>query len=462
MNRVVAKTRIPGAAEKKKVLRTWTNWSVRCRTSSAACSANGGGGGGPRRSGPAMGFGVGLLIVIAAIIWLLSGIYIVDPAERGVVLRFGQYQSTVGAGPHWHLPYPIEQVYKVNVDAVRDVKHHAQMLTKDENLMSIALAVQYQVKNAEDYLFNVRDPDYTLKEVTESALREVVGTKRLDDILSESGGREVLVTEAESRIQQLVDRYGAGLRVTKVNLENAQPPEQVQAAFEDAIKAREDEDRFKKQAEGYARDIIPKAEGDAERLEQEAEAYRRQVVDRARGDTSRFQQVLNEYKKAPEITRKRLYLETMEDVMSRVSKVLVKVNKGNNVLYLPLDQYRAQQEQWFGRRWAPRCRRCAIISTRVRLCGSVQIDPTTVTVHGRVADVRLTYVLTDCVGDRAGVALDVGVRGQRARIGDQVPFGRNRPFRLQAGPALPDSVDQQRAQVRQAHLDAAIPIPNGS
>ncbi len=298
-----------------------------------------GGGGGPRRSGPAMGFGVGLLIAIAVIVWLLSGIYIVDPAERGVVLRFGQYQSTVGAGPHWHLPYPVEQVYKVNVDAVRDVKHHAQMLTKDENLMSIALAVQYQVKNAEDYLFNVRDPDYTLKEVTESALREVVGTKRLDDILSESGGREVLVTEAESRIQQLVDRYGAGLRVTKVNLENAQPPEQVQAAFEDAIKAREDEDRFKKQAEGYARDIIPKAEGDAERLEQEAEAYRRQVVDRARGDTSRFQQVLNEYKKAPEITRKRLYLETMEDVMARVSKVLVKVNKGNNVLYLPLDQF---------------------------------------------------------------------------------------------------------------------------
>lgn len=297
-----------------------------------------GGGGGGRRGGPAMGFGFGMLIVIAVVVWLLSGIYIIDPAERGVVLRFGEYKSTVGPGPHWHLPYPIEQVFEVNVDAVRDVRHSAQMLTKDENLMSIALAVQYQVKNAEDYLFNVRDPDYTLKEVTESALREVVGTKRLDDILSESGGREVLVNEAQERIQDLVDRYGTGLRVTKVNLENAQPPEQVQSAFEDAIKAREDEDRFKKQAEGYARDIIPKAEGDAERLEQEAEAYRRQVVDRARGDASRFTQVFQEYRKAPEVTRKRLYLDTMEDVMSRVSKVLVKVDQGNNVMYLPLDQ----------------------------------------------------------------------------------------------------------------------------
>lgn len=297
-----------------------------------------GGGGAPRRGGPAMGFGLGLLVIIAVIVWLLSGIYIIDPAERGVVLRFGQYQDTVGPGPHWHLPYPVEQVYEVNVDALRDVKHRAQMLTKDENLMTVALAVQYQVKNAEDYLFNVRDPDYTLKEVTESALREVVGTMRLDDVLSESGGRAVLVNDSQTRIQELVDRYGTGLRVTKVNLESAQPPQEVQAAFEEAIKAREDEDRFKKQAEGYARDIIPKAEGDAERLEQEAEAYRRQIVDRARGETSRFTQVLEEYKKAPEITRKRLYIDTMEDVMARVSKVLVKVDKGNNVMYLPLDQ----------------------------------------------------------------------------------------------------------------------------
>lgn len=297
------------------------------------------GGGGPSRTGgPAMGFGLGVLIAIAVIVWLLSGIYIIDPAERGVVLRFGEYRTTVGPGPHWHLPYPFEQVNKVNVDAVRDVKHRAQMLTQDENLMTVALAVQYQVKNAEDYLFNVRDPDYTLKEVTESALREVVGTKTLDDILSEAGGREILVTESETRIQELVDRYGAGLRITKVNLESAQPPQEVQAAFEEAIKAREDEDRFKKQAEGYARDIIPKAEGDAERLEQEAEAYRRQVVDRARGDTSRFTQVLEQYRKAPEITRKRLYLDTMEDVMARVSKVVVQVEKGNNVMYLPLDQ----------------------------------------------------------------------------------------------------------------------------
>jgi len=297
-----------------------------------------GGGGGSRRGGPAMGFGIGLLVVIGLVVWALSGIYIIDSAERGVVLRFGEYQQTVGPGPHWHIPYPVEQVYKVNVDAVRDVRHRAQMLTKDENLISIGMAVQYQVKNAEDYLFNVRDPDYTLRQVTESGLREVVGSRTFDDILGELGGRQVLVNETQQQIQTLLDRYGAGLRVTKVNLESAQPPQEVQAAFEDAIKAREDKDRLKKQAEAYARDVIPKAEGDAERIEQEAEAYRRQVVDAARGETSRFMQVLTEYSKAPEITRRRLYLETMEQVLANVSKVLVKVEQGNNILYLPLDR----------------------------------------------------------------------------------------------------------------------------
>jgi len=295
--------------------------------------ASGGGG------GSAGSLGVGLIIVIAALVWLASGVYIIDPAERGVILRFGKYTATVGEGPHWHLPYPIEQVFKVNVDQLRQAQHNAQMLTADENLIQISLSVQYQVKNAEDYLFRVRDPDYTLKEATESALREVVGSKKLDDILSESGGRLVLVNETAQNIQDLLDRYKTGLRVIKVNLESAQPPQEVQSAFDDAIKAREDEDRFKKQAEAYERDIIPKAEGDAERYVQEAEAYKQQVTDKAQGETSRFLQTLKEYKKAPEVTRRRLYIETMEQVLSTSSKVIVKVDQGNSIMYLPLDKF---------------------------------------------------------------------------------------------------------------------------
>lgn len=295
-----------------------------------------GSGGGGRGAG---GFGIGLIVGLIALIWLFSGVYIIDEAERGVVLRFGEYEKTVGPGPHWHIPYPVDSVLTVNVDQLRTTTHSAQMLTKDENLMKVGLSVQYKVKNAEDYLFNVRNSDYTLKEAAESAVREVVGSKTLDDILSESGGRLVLVNETQDNIQNLLDRYKTGLQVTKVNLESAQPPQEVQAAFEDAIKAREDQDRYKKQAEAYARDIIPKAEGDAQRLTEEAEAYKQQIVSKARGETSRFLQTLNEYKKAPDVTRKRIYIETMQDVLGNVSKVLVQVKEGNNIMYLPLDQF---------------------------------------------------------------------------------------------------------------------------
>ncbi len=301
----------------------------------------GGKGGGDKQGSAGNGSllaGIGFIVVIIVVIWGLSGFYIIEPAERGVILRFGRYVETVGSGPNWHVPYPIESVEKVNVDQVRNATHKAEMLTKDENLITIALAVQYKVKNAKDYLYNVRDPDYTLKEASESALREVAGSKRLDDILSESGGREILVNETEKEIQNLMDLYNTGITVLKVNLESAQPPQDVQAAFEDAIKAREDEDRYKKQAEAYERDIIPKAEGDAERLGQEAEAYKQQTIEQARGETSRFLQTLDEYRKAPEVTRKRLYLETMEGIMSKNSKIVVDVDKGSNMLYLPLDQ----------------------------------------------------------------------------------------------------------------------------
>lgn len=302
-----------------------------------------GGGGGNAGPGPLASLGLGMLLIIGLVVWGLSGIYILDEAERGVVLRFGKFQESTLPGPHWHLPYPIESVTKVNVDVLRTVTHKAQMLTQDENLIQIAMAVQYQVKNAENYLFRVRDPDYTLKEATESALRESVGSKKLDDILSEVGGREVLVNETERSVQEILDLYQTGLLVKKVNLESTQPPQEVQAAFEDAIKAREDQDRYKKQAEAYSRDILPKAEGDAQRLREEAEAYKQQVIAKAKGETSRFLQTLKEYKKAPGITRKRLYIETMEEVLSSVSKVMIKMKQGNSIMYLPLDRFMQQQ-----------------------------------------------------------------------------------------------------------------------
>lgn len=297
---------------------------------------DGGDGGDGKRS--VSTFGIGLIGVVVVLMWLASGIYIIAPAEKGIVQQFGKFKVSTGSGPHWHIPFPIEAVTKINVDAIRTVTHTAQMLTKDENLIKLTLSVQYQIKSAKDYLFKVRDPDYTLREATESALREVVGSKTMDEIFSEGGGRAVLVNSTEKSIQEILDFYRAGLVVTKVNLERVQPPQAVQEAFEDAIKAGEDEDRFKKKAEAYERDIIPKAEGDAQRLIQEAQAYKKQVVEKALGETSRFLQTLKEYKVAPEITRKRLYLETMEQVLTNVSKVVIKVKQGNSLMYLPLDQ----------------------------------------------------------------------------------------------------------------------------
>lgn len=286
-----------------------------------------------------IGISFGLIFGIIVIIWLGSGIYIVDQAEHGVVLQFGAYNKTTDPGPHWRIPYPIQSVTKVNVDELRTASHNAQMLTKDENLIQIGMSIQFLISSAEDYLFKVRDPDYTLKEATESALREVVGSKTLDGVLSDLGGREVLVNETERNIQEILDLYQTGLSVIKVNLTSAQPPQEVQSAFEDAIKAKEDEDRYKKKAEAYERDIIPKAEGDVQRLIQEAEAYKQRVVEHAAGETSRFLQTLAEYRKAPQVTRKRMYLETMEEVFANTSKVLIKVQQGNNLMYLPLNQF---------------------------------------------------------------------------------------------------------------------------
>jgi membrane protease subunit HflK len=297
----------------------------------------GGRGGGNGSGGKRIGspFNFGLIAVVAVIAWVLSGIYIIQPAERGVVLRLGKYNSITTPGPHWFMR-GIETVDKVDVDNLRTVSHRAKMLTRDENIIQVELAVQYQVRDAREYLFEVRDPDYTLQEATESALREVIGAIPMDEFLS--GGRGVIVQQTKDLTQAILDKYKTGLILTSVNLQDPQPPEEVQGAFEDAIKAQEDEVRYKNQAEAYALDILPKARGDATRMREAANAYRDQVIAQAEGESSRFSQTRIEYEKAPEITRKRMYLETMEYVLANTRKVVMQVKDGNNLMYIPLDK----------------------------------------------------------------------------------------------------------------------------
>ena len=297
---------------------------------------------------------LGLISAIALVVWLASGIYIIEPAEQGVILRFGAHVETTDSGPHWHFPYPIEKVEVVDVQQIRNaeigyrstgarventVNSESLMLTKDENIVDLKIAVQYKIKDAAAYLFNVRNADLTLRQMTESAVRETVGKSNMDFVLTE--GRSAIVGDTEALLQSMLDALGAGLEITSVNMQDVQPPEQVQAAFADAVKAREDEVRQKNEAEAYANDIVPRARGAAFRLVQEAEAYKSQVTAKAEGETSRFLQVMNEYKKAPDITKERMYLDTMESVYSQTQKVLVDVSKdSNNVLYLPLDRMR--------------------------------------------------------------------------------------------------------------------------
>ncbi len=288
-----------------------------------------------RAAGTGKPFNFSLILVLALVAWALSGIYIIEPAERGVALRLGKFYAINGPGPHWY-PRGIDTVDVVDVDRLRTVSHRAKMLTKDENIIQVELAVQYQVKDAKDYLFRVRDPDFTLQEASESALREVIGSSTMDEFFS--GGRGEIVRQTKELTQETLDRYQTGLILTSVNLQDPQPPEEVQGAFEDAIKAREDQVRYRNQAEAYSLDILPKARGDATRLREAANAYREQVIAKAEGESSRFLQTLTEYEKEPAVTRKRLYLETMEYVLANTSKVVMGVKDGNNLMYIPLDK----------------------------------------------------------------------------------------------------------------------------
>ena len=290
------------------------------------------------------------IFILAFIVWMATGIYIIDPAERGVVLRFGAFQTSTTQGPHWHIPYPVESVYKVNVEQVRSaeigfrnaqnsysggVSSESLMLTRDENMVDVKLAVQYKIANAQDYLFNVSNPELTLSHVVQSIIRQVVGDNTMDFVLTT--GRDQVAQEVKTASQALINDYGLGIMITAVTMQDAQPPVQLKAAFDDVVKAREDEQRYINEARAYANDIVPKARGASQRLLAEAEAYKSEVVSKSEGEAYRFSQILTEYTKAPGVTKERLYRETLEDVLSNTNKVIVDSNS-NSLMYLPIDQ----------------------------------------------------------------------------------------------------------------------------
>jgi membrane protease subunit HflK len=312
-----------------------------------------GGKGGGSNSGGAgtpqgFGIGLGLILMIVALIWVASGFYIVEASSNGVVLRFGKYLESTQPGPRWHMPFPIESVEVVSISQVRTVEigyrdnaknkmlKESLMLTSDENIIDIQFAVQYFLKDPMEYLFNNRKTDENVRQAAETAIREIVGKSKMDFVLNE--GREQVAAATTKLIQEILDRYKTGILVSKVTLQGAQPPEQVQASFEDAIKAGQDRERQKNEGQAYANDLVPRAKGAAARLKEESEGYRQRVIANAEGDASRFRQILVEYEKAPGVTRERMYIDMMQQILTSSSKVLVDQKAGNNLLYLPLDK----------------------------------------------------------------------------------------------------------------------------
>jgi len=279
--------------------------------------------------------GILAIIVIVILGWLISGVYIVDEGKRGVVLTFGEYTSTSTPGPHWHLPYPVSEVLMVNVDEYRDRELSMTVLTNDENIVEVDLASQFTVRDPFEFLFNVRDPSGTLRDVMQSAIREVVGSSRMDYVLTD--GRVEIVDAVRTRMQELLDSYSTGLTVRSVNLQDVQPPEAVQPAFEDAIRAREDEQRYINEALAYANQVVPRARGDAAQILEEAKGYRSRVVNAAQGEAARFNALLESYRIAPAITRERMYVDTLGEIYSKGNKVVVDPDNANNILYLPME-----------------------------------------------------------------------------------------------------------------------------
>jgi len=299
-----------------------------------------GGGSGNKFSGGGSGssfgkVGISLVLGVLAVIWVVSGFYTVKEAERGVVLRFGAYSQMVEPGLDW-LPTFVDKVIPVNVETVRSMQAKGSMLTKDENVVEVQMGIQYRVVGPKDYLFNVTNADDSLRQAVDSALRFVIGHTSMDDILTT--GREVVRQSTREHIESIIGRYNMGIELVDVNLLPARPPEAVKDAFDDAIAAQEDEQRYIREAEAYAREIEPTARGQVKRIEQEASAYKQQVVLKAQGEVARFNSLLPQYKLAPEVTRQRLYLETMEQVYSNTTKVVIDTKGTGNMLYLPLDK----------------------------------------------------------------------------------------------------------------------------
>jgi membrane protease subunit HflK len=316
---------------------------------SALFGGKAGGGNGPVHA-PFAGGGnlLAMFVALLVLLWIASGFYIVDTGQRGVVLRFGKYVETTDPGPRWHIPWPVEARKMVNVDQVRTIEvgyrnsvrnkalKESLMLTDDENIIDLQFAVQYIIKDPVEYTFINRDPEDSVLQVAETSMREIVGKNKMDYVLYE--GRADIAVRAKKLMQEILDRYKTGISISQVTLQNIQPPEEVQSAFDDAVKAGQDRERLKNEAQAYANNVIPSAQGVAARLTQEAEGYRQAVIANAQGEASRFSQILTEYKRAPQVTRERMYLDTMQTVMNNTSKVIVDQKGGNSLLYLPLDK----------------------------------------------------------------------------------------------------------------------------
>lgn len=311
-------------------------------------SGMGGGQGGFNPSPKTTGIGVGLIAGVVALIWLGTGFFIVQEGQQAVITQFGRYHSTVGAGFQWRLPYPVQRHETVFVTQLRSVDvgrdaivpatglRESSMLTEDENIVDIKFVVQYRLNDARAYLFESRDPDGAVIKAAETAVREVVGKMKMDAALVEE--RDQIAPRVRNLMQTILDRYNVGIAVESVNLQLVRPPEQVQAAFDDVLKAGQERNRAKDEAQAYANDVIPRARGAASRLNEEAEGYRARIVAQAEGDAQRFRSILTEYQKAPQVTRDRMYVDTMKEVYTNVTKVMVDAKSGSNLLYLPLDK----------------------------------------------------------------------------------------------------------------------------
>lgn len=304
---------------------------------------------GPSGEGMKPGFGIGVVATIAVVVWVFSGFFMIQEGQTGVVLQFGKYSYTTRPGINWRMPWPIQTHEVVNLSSIRSVEvgranlikasnlKDSSMLTEDENIIDVKFAVQYRLKDASEYLFNNKDPDASVVQAAETAVREIVGKSKMDNVLYEN--REKLAIDLNASIQKILDGYKAGIFVTSVTVQNVQPPEQVQAAFDDAVKAGQDRERLKNEGQAYANDIIPKAKGAADRLMQEAEGYKAKVIAVAEGDATRFKLIQPEYAKAPQVTRERMYIDVMQEIYTNVTKVMVdQRSSAGSLLYLPLDK----------------------------------------------------------------------------------------------------------------------------